>query len=72
MIKLLSVVLILFTVGCVYGEIDWRYYTTESISNDVGPLFQIYTLCHEDLCCEFQVNASVSENIVNDMVCGIN
>lgn len=71
MIKLLSVVFFLFTFYCVYGEIDWRYYTTEAISNDMGPLIHMNTLCHEDLCCEFEVNGTVSENVGNDMVWNI-
>ncbi|CAO1440239.1 unnamed protein product [Diamesa serratosioi] len=51
--------------NCAYGKIDWKHYTTEAISNVVGPFIHMNSLCHEDLCCEFEVNGSVSENFVN-------
>lgn len=67
--KLFSIVFLLSIFNCVYGKIDWRDYSTEIISNVAGPLIHINALCHEDLCCEFEVNGSISENVVNHMVC---
>ena len=70
--KLLSIVFLFGIFHCVYGKIDWRNYTTEIISNAAGALVHINSLCHEDLCCEFEVNGSVSENVVNHKVCALN
>lgn len=37
-----------------------------------GTLIHMNSFCHEDLCCEFEVNGSVSENFVNPKVFVLN